>query len=139
MRNIEAPSRSRGLSIGLWAAQIIAGGLFATFGLMKATQPIAELARTMPWAQEMAPGLVRLIGAIDLAGGLGLILPSITRVAPRLSVWAALGCILLQVCAITFHLLRGETGVLVLNAVLIGLSIFIYWGRSRKLPIAPRG
>ena len=54
------------------------------------------------------------------------------------TVLAALGCAVLQVIALVFHLSRGEAPVTPLNAVLLALSLFVLWGRSRKAPIAPR-
>lgn len=92
----------------------------------------------MPWTGELSSGFVRVIGLIDLAGGLGLILPSLTRILPRLTVIAALCCIVLQILASGFHSYRGEFAVLPLNALLLGLVAFIFWGRSAKAPIAPR-
>lgn len=76
----------------------------------------------MPWTGELSPTFVRMIGLIDLAGGLGLILPSLTRILPGLTVIAALGCIVLQVLAAGFHGFRGEFAVLPLNALLLGLE-----------------
>ena len=60
-----------------------------------------------------------------------------TRILPRLSVLAAMALVLLQVCAIAFHINRSEFNVLPLNLVLLLVPIFIVWGRSR-LPIVPR-
>jgi hypothetical protein len=53
-------------------------------------------------------------------------------------VLAALGCTVLQVFAITFHVSRGEAVVTPLNFVLLALSLFVLWGRGRKAPIASR-
>ena len=82
--------------------------------------------------------LRRVIGLIDLAGGIGILLPALTRILPRLTVMAALGCAVLQVFALTFHLSRGEAVVTPLNFVLLALALFVLWGRGRKAPIAPR-
>ena len=92
----------------------------------------------MPWAGEYSATFVRFIGVVDIAGGLGLLLPSLTRIMPRLTVIAAAACVLLQVLAIGFHAMRGEFEVLPLNAVYIALALIVLWGRGRKAPIAPR-
>lgn len=138
--DISQPTLSTGkpMRIGIWLAQVVAAGLFCMSGIMKLTTPIPELSAMMPWTGELSPTFVRLIGLIDLAGGLGLILPSLTRILPRLTVIAALCCIVLQVLAAGFHGFRGEFSVLPLNAVLLGLAIFIFWSRSQKAPITPR-
>jgi uncharacterized membrane protein YphA (DoxX/SURF4 family) len=138
--DLSQPTISAGkpLRIGIWLAQAVAAGLFCMSGIMKLTTPIPELSAMMPWAGELSPTFVRLIGLIDLAGGLGLILPSLTRILPHLTVVAALCCILLQILAVGFHSFRGEFAVLPLNAVLLGLTIFIFWGRFKKAPVTPR-
>jgi hypothetical protein len=40
--------------------------------------------------------------------------------------------------AIPFHLVRGETGAVVLNLALGSLAAFVAWGRTRRAPIAAR-
>src|SRR4051812_9075619 len=79
------------LHIGLWAVQILLGLFFAMTGFMKLTQPIDVLAVNMVWAGSVPSALVRFIGAAELLGGLGLILPSAARVLPVLTPVAALG------------------------------------------------
>ena len=123
--------------IGLWIAQILLAVMYIPSGIMKLTRPLAELAQQMAWTADL-PQLVRIAGAADLAAGLGLILPALTRVAPRLTVWAAVGATVLQIFAIVLHASRGEFGVLPINAVLIALQLFVIWGRTKKAPIAPR-
>lgn len=135
-----APPRAGGaLRVTIWIATIILALLFCGIGFMKLGTPIPKLvAGGLKWAGQYPPWFVRLMGAIDMAGGLGVLLPALTRVAPRLTVLAALGCTVLQICAIAFHSSRGEFSVLPLNFVLLALSLFVLWGRSKKAPILPR-
>lgn len=65
--------------------------------------------------------------------------PALTRIQPRLIVLAALGCVLLQIAAMIFHLSRGEAPAVPLNIILLALSVFILWGRGKRAPISPRG
>ena len=51
----------------------------------------------------------------------------------RLTAVAALGCALFQLCAIVFHVARGEAANTPFNFVLVALSIFVLWGRRRGL------
>ncbi|MGC2780814.1 MAG: DoxX family protein [Bradyrhizobium sp.] len=129
---------SLGWRIGLWIAQAVIFLGFSPAGLMKLFMPIPQLAAMMPWAGEYSEWFVRLIGLIDLAGALGILLPSLTRIKPGLTVFAALGCATLQVFAMVFHISRGETMVVPVNLVLLALSLFVLWGRSSKAPITPR-
>ncbi|MBR1089883.1 DoxX family protein [Bradyrhizobium manausense] len=126
------------LRIGLWAAQILIAIAFVGAGLVKLTTPIPQLAAMMPWAGQYSETFVRSIALVDLAGGIGILLPALTRVLPRLTVLAALGCSVLQLIALVFHLSRGEAEVTPLNVVLLALSLFVLWGRNSKAPIAPR-
>lgn len=116
-------------NIGLWAVQILLAALYAFTGFMKLTQPIDALAQMMGWPGEM-PMLARFIGAAELAGAAGLILPWATGVMPRLAAYAAVGLALVQVLAIPFHIYRGEYGVVPVNCVLLGLAVLVYRGRA---------
>ena len=130
---------SKGTNISIWVAQVIGAALFIMSGAMKLFTPIPELAAMMPWAGEYSVGFVRFIGVVDIAGGLGLLLPSLTRIMPRLTVIAAAACVVLQILAIGFHAMRGEFEVLPLNVVYIACALIVLWGRGRKAPITPRG
>lgn len=121
---------SRRTNVALWAAQILLAVLYGFFGSMKLTQPIEALTQMMGWPGTM-PGLARFIGAAEVAGALGLILPMATGIMPRLTPLAAAGLALIQILAIPFHIYRGEFGSLPLNLVLLGLAVMIYRGRSR--------
>lgn len=87
----------------------------------------------------MPEALVRFTGLVDLAGGLGVLLPALTRILPRLTVWAARGIIALQVLAGAFHLYRGEAMLLPFNLLLLAMAVFVAWGRNTRAPIASRG
>ena len=128
----------KALRIAFWVAQIIVALIFCGAGLFKLSAPIPDLATAMKWPGEFSPTFVRIIGLIDLLGGIGILLPALTRILPKLTILAAIGCTVLQVIAIGFHSSRGEFNVLPLNFLLLPLCLFILWGRARKAPISPR-
>ena len=132
-----APSKGRALSAALWGAQGVLAAAFMAAGVTKLFTPADQLAAMIPWTGEYG-ALVPFTGLVDLAGGLGILLPSLTRIQPRLTVLAALGIIVLQVLAGVFHLSRGEGDVLPMIAVFIALAGFVLWGREKARPIAPR-
>jgi predicted nucleotidyltransferase len=76
--------------------------------------------------------------ALDLVGGLGVVLPSPTRVRPGLTVLAAAGCAALQASAVAFHLARGEASEVGFNVFLVALSLLVAWARRVRAPILPR-
>lgn len=133
-----APRRSRNL-LGptLWVVQGLLALFYIYAGVTKLATPLDQLAKMMPWTGAH-PSLVPVTGIADLLGGLGILLPALTRIQPRLTVLAALGLIVLQVLAMAMHASRGEVGVLPMNAVLIALAAFVMWGRGRALPIKAR-
>jgi hypothetical protein len=45
---------------------------------------------------------------------------------------AALGCALLQLSAVVFHISRGEAANTPFNFLLVALSLFVVWGRRRR-------
>lgn len=130
---------SKGVHIALWIAQVLLGLAFASAGWMKFMQPIdALLASGMDWVSAMPAAMVRFIGLSELLGGIGLILPAATRIAPGLTPLAGAGLAVVMLLAALFHVVRAEFSALPINIVLGGLAAFIAWGRWKKAPIAPR-
>jgi hypothetical protein len=119
----------RWLNIVSWTAQALVAVSFIAGAYIKLSFPISELASMWPWAGSLPVLAVRVLGVVDLAGGVGIILPALTGIKPRLTVFAALGCVMLQICAIVFHLGRGEVDVLPVNIFLLGLSSIVLWIR----------
>ncbi|ARQ61839.1 UNVERIFIED_ORG: putative membrane protein YphA (DoxX/SURF4 family) [Rhizobium etli] len=134
-----APRAGRLLQIAIWSAQVLIFAAFTLFGCMKFFMPVDQLAAMWVWPGQVPAWFLRLMGIIDFAGGVGVLLPALTRIQPRLTVLAAIGCVLLQIAAMIFHLSRGEAPALPLNVILLGLSAFILWGRGRRAPVTPRG
>jgi putative oxidoreductase len=129
----------RGLPIALWIVQTILAVGFASGGLLKMTRPIEELVEIFGWPGALSPGLVRFIGAAELAGGLGLVLPALTRTMPVVAPLSAIGLAIVMLFAMVFHVMRGEFSALPLNVLFGGLATFVAWGRLAKAPIAPAG
>lgn len=129
---------NKAINIILWIAQGLLAVMFIMAGIMKTTQPVEALAESLPWVTSTPVELVRFIGISELLGGLGLLIPSIFRFKPFLTVWAALGLALIMVLAAVFHASRGEFPNIGMNVILIGIAIFIAWGRSKKAPILPK-
>lgn len=122
---------SKAFTIALWIVQAILALFFIGTGLFKLVTPVAKIAQMWPWAGEY-PNLLHFTGIADLLGGIGIIIPTLTRIKPQLTVLAALGCALLMVSAIIFHLSRGEGANTPFNFVILGLAVFVFWGRRTK-------
>lgn len=134
----DSAKTSKGWTFALWVAQLLLAAAYVFFGSMKATQPLDQLAMMMTWIPSFPPAFVRTLGVIEVLGAIGLIVPALTRIRPRLTVIAALCILVHQLCAVALHVSKGEYGVLGLNFVLIALATFIFWGRATKAIILPR-
>lgn len=126
---------NKAMNIGLWVAQALLAAMFIMAGGTKLAQPITTLAESMPWINNAPAALIRFIGASELAGGLGLLLPSILRIKPKLTVYAALGLVTIMILAAAFHASRGEFGAIGANLAFAAIAAFVAWGRSKKAPI----
>jgi|SoiMethySBSTD1v2_1073268.scaffolds.fasta_scaffold25199_7 uncharacterized membrane protein len=113
----------------LLMTQISLGAAFALAGTFKAFR--YERARaTMPWVGAVPKGLVQFIGLSELLGGLGLILPAATGVAPFISPIAAVALGVTMLLAAVFHARRGELSAIPVNVVLGAMAAFVTYGGS---------
>jgi uncharacterized membrane protein YphA (DoxX/SURF4 family) len=109
---------------------------FALAGFMKVSQPIEKLGERMNWAKRMAPGVVRLVGSLEILGALGLILPKATGILPWLMPIAAVGLVLTMIGAIITHFRLQEPKAVGTPVVLLLLSLFIVLGYFVFVPVA---
>jgi hypothetical protein len=123
----------------LWFVQILLALAFLAAGWLKLTTPVDELAQAMVWVNDVPVWLVRFIGLAEVAGGLGLVLPALTRIQPQLTPLAGAALALDMFLAAGFHLLRGEFGFIIPNIILLALAAFVAYGRWKLVPIPPRG
>jgi len=117
------------MSTGLWIAQILLALAFGVAGTLKLSQPRAKLAENMGWVEDYSAGFVKFVGAVEVLGALGLILPGLTGIAPILTPLAATGLALEQVGAAIVHVRRREPRFIIGNFVLASVAAFVAWGR----------
>lgn len=129
---------SRGPHITLWVLQALLALFFLMVGYSHALMPFDQIAQQATWMQHVPRALSRFIGYAELAGGLGLVIPAATRIAPWLTPLAALGLAMIMILAIPFHIRRGEANVIWMHALIAVVALFVVWGRWRKAPIARR-
>lgn len=90
----------------------------------------------MAWMYDLTPALHYVAGAAEILGGLGLILPGVTRMQTWLTPLAAAGLTTVMLLAIGFHLTRSEAAPIPGNVIFGGLAAFIAYGRWRLRPLA---
>lgn len=118
------------MNVVLW---ILAGLLAAAFlgaGVMKATQPKEKLASSgMAWTEDFSPGMVKLIGVLEVLAAIGLILPALLDIAPIFVPLAALGLVLMMIGAAIVHVRRKELSTIAPSLVLLVVAAVVAWGR----------
>jgi len=95
--------------IALWILNGLLALAFIMAGSMKVARPrTALVASGMAWADDFADPTVKLIGAAEVVGGIGLILPLLTGIAPILTPIAATALAIVMIGAIAVHVRRKE-------------------------------
>jgi hypothetical protein len=83
----------------------------------------------MQWIGAIPKPLFTVIGLLEIAGGLGAVLPMLTGILPWLTPLAAALLAVVMVLAFIFHLVRREYRNLTINTFLFLLSAFVAYGR----------
>jgi len=117
------------VNVFLWIVQILLALAFLGAGLMKATRPKSTLQSQMAWVDSFSDGQVKAIGAVEVLGALGLVLPWATGIATVLTPLAAVGLMIVMVGAAVTHLRRKEAKLLPVPAVLFVLAAIVAIGR----------
>ena len=123
------------MNIFLWVLQVLLAAAFAAHGLLFLAPP-PELLVEM---DKMLPTWFRLfLGVAEVLAAIGLILPGITRIMPRLVAFAAVSIMTVMVSATVLHTMRGEISSAVTTAVLLVVATFVAYMRWKAKPILPR-
>ena len=113
----------------MWILQFLLAIAFCAAGLMKLLRPKEELRERMAWVEGATPRGVKLVGLVELLGGLGLVLPALTGIAPILTLLAAIGLALVMVAAIVVHRRIGDPVAQYIPALLLLLLLLLcIWG-----------
>ncbi len=122
------------MNIALWIVSGLLAVMYLFSGGMKAFAP-EKAKEQMPWAKRHSENFIRFIGAAEVLGALGLILPILTGILPWLAPAAALGLVLVQALAVfAEHVPNKEFGMLPMNLILLLLAAFVAYGRFIIVP-----
>jgi uncharacterized membrane protein len=120
------------MNIALW---IVAGLLAVVYvgsgGLevLASKQWIAGTGPAAGWTEDFSAAAIKVIGALEVLGGLGLVLPAVVGIAPDLVPVAALGLVMIMVGAVVTRISRREYKLMLLDMVYVVLLAFVAWGR----------
>ncbi len=119
------------MSFAVWILQFLLAFAFVAAGVTKLVTPTVKLRQRMAWAETFNPWLIKLIGALELLGGLGLFLPPIVAFVPTVfTLLSALGLAVMMIGAIVVHLRAKEAReglpalVLLLFLILLIVGLF---------------
>ena len=122
------------INIAIWTLQVLLACLFLFAGGAKLVLPIAEMTKQFP-----LPGLfLRFLGVVELAGAVGLILPSLLRIRPYLTPLAA-GRLVIVMSGATAISMAGDKVTPEIPPFVVGcLAGLIIHARTRVVPIRER-
>lgn len=109
--------------IALWIVGSILALLYIFAGFTKALSGREKLLKQMPYTEDFQPWQVKVIGVLEILGGLGIVLPLVTGIAPILAPIAALALAVVQIFAGIVHIRRKET--FVPSIVLFAVALFV--------------
>lgn len=119
-------------NIALWAVQGLLAFAYLVAGGLKVVRPREQLVASgrLDWMKDHSDAAVKAVGAVEIVGALGVILPGATGIARILTPIAAVGLVIVQIGAMRVHLTRNEREPLPINVILLLLAAFVAVGRS---------
>jgi hypothetical protein len=122
----------KSMNVALWTVQVVLALLFLFAGGMKLVLPLDALAGPIA----MPGWFLRFIGVAEVAGAVGLILPSLLRIRPLLTPLAAAGLVVIMIGATVLTAASG--GVAAAFPFTVGvLAALVAMGRWTLQPIRP--
>ena len=123
------------MNVALWVLQGLLAVAFLLHGWLLLSPP-ANMVEQMN--ASISPAFRIFLGVAEVLAAIGLTLPGITRVLPRLVSLAAAGLMIVMIGATYFHLARSEYSSAATTAVLLVLLSFVAYMRWKVKPISPR-
>lgn len=124
------------MNVFLWILAIVLAAAFLGSGLMKILTPREQQIRRTPYVGDFPQSWIRGIGALEVLGAVGLILPAVTGVAPLLVSAAAAGLAITMVFAAMVHVRRGDGIAAALPAIVLAIaSVVLAWSRFGPYPL----
>ena len=119
----------------LWVLQGLLAVAFFAHGCLLLFPPAPMLQQM---ATVMSDWFRLFLGVAEVLAAIGLTVPGITRIQPRLISRAAAGLMIVMVGATVLHSTRGETSSAIVTAILFALLACVAYLRWKVRPIAPR-
>lgn len=115
------------MNILLWIVQILLALLFLMSGVTKFIMPYADMIKDSP--VKFPHWFYLFIGICEILGGIGLVVPWLTKIKPGLTPLAASLLIVIMIGATVVTAMSTMAPMAVVPAVVGLLCAFIAWGR----------
>ena len=114
----------------LWVLQGLVGLLFLFSGGTKLVMSTEAMQKMSPPNSIMLPGaFVKFIGVMEILGGLGLILPGLTKIRKNLTPVAAFCLLIIMIGAVVITIMGPGVGAAIIPFVVGILCAVIAYGR----------
>lgn len=123
------------MNILLWALQVLAALLYGSSGIMKVFM-FDKVSKDVPSFGALPRKVWTLLGILELACTVGLIVPAALHWQPTLTVVAALVLAIESLVFVGVHVKYRETTTVVMSVALGLLMTFIVYGRMVLKPIS---
>ncbi|HSB29517.1 MAG TPA: DoxX family protein [Pyrinomonadaceae bacterium] len=118
------------MNIVLWIIQVVVALLFLFSGGTKLVMSAKAMQDMAPPGSIMLPGLfIKFLGGVEVLGGLGLLLPGLTKIRRGLTPLAAIGLLIIMIGAVVVSLMGPGASTAILPFVTGILCIVIAYGR----------
>lgn len=115
------------MNVVLWILQVLLALVFVASGVMKSFLPKERFRERLPYVDDFSQAQMRGIGVLELLGGIGIVLPWATGIAPVLTPLAAAGLAITMILAAAVHRRRKEP--FAVNLVLVAMAVIVAVGR----------
>ena len=119
------------MNLALWIIAGLLATVFFVAGTNKLFIPKEKLAKAPGggWVNDFSAGSVKALGAVEILGAAGLVLPAALGIAPVLVPLAAVGLATIMVGAAIVTYRRQDFAHVLLDITYLALITFVAWGR----------
>jgi uncharacterized membrane protein YphA (DoxX/SURF4 family) len=119
------------MDLALWITAGLLAAVFLFAGSTKLFLSREKLAEAPGggWVLDFSAGFVKALGAVEILGAVGLILPALLGIAPVLVPLAAVGLATIMVGAAIVTYRRRESTHVLVDVTYLAMAVFVAFGR----------
>jgi len=118
------------MNVLLWVLQALVALVFLFSGGTKLVMSVEKMKEMSPPNSIMLPGwFIKFIGVMEILGGLGLILPGLTKIRQGLTPLAAIGLLIIMIGAVVISIMGPGMNAAIIPFVVGILCAVIAYGR----------